>query len=183
VAAGEGVTTGKYEGLRVGYAAGPFDVAGAYAQTGSPSGFPDAKNFSIGGSWDFKMAKIMGYYGETKLGNGNDKSYSVSGIVPIGAGEVHVSYSQGRESCGSDTSRLGICVGLNGSSTTASQFALGYVYNLSKRTALYATGSWLGNNGNGRNAITAVGPQTSGAALPTPGGNSEGAEFGIRHFF
>ena len=173
VAAGEGITVGKYEGGRIGYAAGPFDIAGSYAQVGNPiPGKSDVKNWSIGGSWDFKVAKLMGYYAETTAntltGDASDKSYSISGIVPIGAGEIHASYSEGK---------------VNILDTKASQFALGYVYNLSKRTALYATGSYLKNSDNGQNAITAVGIQTSGAALPVKGGYSEGVEFGVRHFF
>ena len=173
IAAGEGVNTGKYEGGRVGYAAGPFDVAVSYGQSGLTATTSKAKSASIGGSWDFGFAKLLGYYAEVKAtpaGFPNEikqKMYSISTVVPLGAGEIHAGYSDGKLS------------GLPQSSE-ARQFALGYVYNLSKRTALYTTGSWLDNKGASQNSIAGG---TSITAIPTAGGKSQGVEFGVRHFF
>ena len=63
---------------------------------------------------------------------------------------------------------------------TVSQFGLGYVYSLSKRTAVYSTVSRL-TNGNGLPAAAIA--NSVGGGAPTAGGNSTGFEFGVRHFF
>jgi predicted porin len=64
-----------------------------------------------------------------------------------------------------------------GAKTTVDQFKATYQYNLSKRTALYSTASWLSNNDATRLTL----PGASGAV--SSGGDSSGIEFGIRHFF
>jgi len=72
----------------------------------------------------------------------------------------------------------------NGVSTKIDQFALGYVYNLSKRTAVYTTVSRLNNKNGTANSVASGTAQTAapsgvaGASL-----KSTGAEFGLRHFF
>ena len=66
---------------------------------------------------------------------------------------------------------------LTGTSTKVNQFALGYVYNLSKRSAVYATASRLSNSGPTTLAIP------GGVSAPIPGGASKAIEFGLRHFF
>lgn len=72
---------------------------------------------------------------------------------------------------GSD--ELGRNIGANDSSS----WTLGAEYNLSKRTALYATGAWLNNRGAAQFAV-----QGTPAGTPA-GGSSRGYEFGIRHSF
>ena len=52
-----------------------------------------------------------------------------------------------------------------------------YIFNLSKRTALYAAASQLNNRDAARIGL----PGQSGPV--TVNGKSRGAEFGIRHFF
>jgi predicted porin len=59
VAAGENAFGNKYFGGRLGYAAGPFDVAGAFGRTQLTNDL-DATNYNCGGSWDFKFMKLMG---------------------------------------------------------------------------------------------------------------------------
>ena len=157
--------SGQYLGGRLGWAAGPFDIAGSYAQAGVDSLNDDAKSWSVGGSWNFGIAKLMGYYGETKLQTAKASVYSISTVVPLGAGEIHAGYSSGE---------------LSTANSTSNQIAVGYVYNLSKRTALYTTASFLDND-SGRNASVAGGSSVTGA--PSLGGRSTGFEFGVRHFF
>ena len=172
VASAEGVNTGKYEGGRFGYAAGPFDIAGSYAESGLPATSNKAKSWNAGGSWDFGVAKLLGYYAEVKgtppaSNELKQKVFSLSTVVPIGAGEIHAGWTEGKLS------------GLPKESK-ATQFAIGYVYNLSKRTALYTTGSWLDNKGVSQNSVAGG---SSITAAPTQGGKSQGVEFGVRHFF
>jgi predicted porin len=182
VAAGEGNNAGRYVGGRVGFAAGPFDVAVAYSQErvlslGSGNQY---KTFNIGGSYDFGFLKLMGYYNQEKIPTNKDKIFSISGVVPLGQGEIHAGLEQSK---------------LDSNSNKVKKYALGYVYNLSKRTALYATGAIV-DNGNasavtlGSTAISGpnatgdwAGGSGSATALPTVGGKSKGFEAGIRHFF
>ena len=184
VAAGEGNNSGRYVGGRVGFAAGPFDVAVSYAQErvlslGSGNQY---KTFNVGGSYDFGFLKLMGYYSQEKVPGIKDQMFSISGVVPLGQGEIHV---------GGEQSKLDA----SGTSNKVKKFALGYVYNLSKRTALYATGAIIDNDAGSRlslgsTAISAAnatgdwgGGIGSATALPTAGGKSKGFEAGIRHFF
>ena len=178
-AAGEGQSFGRYIGGRVGFAAGPFDVAAAYAQervnTGGAAvlGVPivavqeSYKTFNIGGAYDLGVVKLMGYYNEEKVFTYKDKIFSLSAVVPLGQGEIHV---------GGEQSKISGPI-----SNKVKKYALGYVYNLSKRTALYATGAILDNDSGSRISLGSVG--TSATAAPTAGGKSKGFEVGLRHFF
>ena len=166
VAAAEGVNTGKYVGGRVGFAAGPFDIAGAYAQSGIVGSTEKAKTANIGGSYDLGVVKLMGYYDQTKQLTVKQTRVSGSVVVPLGQGEIHASFSQGKL----DTA----------AAPKAQQLALGYVYNLSKRTAMYGTVAQVSNK-NGATASIAGG--TAQTAAPTASGKSKGFEVGVRHFF
>jgi predicted porin len=83
--------------------------------------------------------------------------------APIGHWNVKASYGQVRQGGIPDGNK-------------ANQFAVGGDYNLSKRTALYAT------YGSIQNTNTAYSVSATGSAL-TRGTSSNGAEFGIRHMF
>ena len=166
VAAAEGVVPGKYIGGRIGFAAGPFDIAGAYAQSGITGSTEKAKDFNIGASYDLGVVKLMGYYDQTKVLTVKETRISGSVVVPLGQGELHASVSQGKNDVGTKPK--------------AQQLALGYVYNLSKRTAMYTTVSQVSNK-NG--ATSSIAGGTAITAAPTPGGKSKGFEVGVRHFF
>ena len=166
VAASEGVTTGKYTGGRVGFAAGPFDIAGAYAQSGITGTTEKAKDFNIGGSYDLGVVKLMGYYDQTKQLTAKLTRVSGSVVVPMGQGEIHAGYSQGKLN--------------DAANSKAQQLALGYVYNLSKRTAVYSTVAQISNKGAAQASIAGG---TAISAAPTAGGKSKGFEVGVRHFF
>ncbi len=164
VAAGEGVSAGKYTGARLGFGAGPFQVAAAYGQQDTATG-DKHKTINLGGSFDFGVAKVMGYYDRDTLASLKDNRYSVSGAVPMGQGEIHLGYERSKlENSAASTSN------------TISKFAVGYVYNLSKRTAVYGTAARLSN---GSLSAASIGS----APAPTAGGKSTGAEFGVRHIF
>ena len=173
VAASEGAATnaGRYVGGRIGFAAGPFDVAAAYAdqRLDAISGGKQ-KTGNIGGSYDFGVAKILGYYNRdtvTAAGfEAKENRYSISGIVPMGQGEIHAGYSYSKM-----TNNVGFV-----NDAKVDQFALGYVYNLSKRTALYSNVARLNNKG------TSAAISLDGRAV-NAGGKSTGAEFGVRHIF
>ena len=168
-----GANPGRYAGGRVGFAAGPFDIAGAYAaqRIDALPGAPSQKTANIGGSYDLGVVKLMGYFDRDTLSyTGVDKKEnrgSFSAVVPLGQGEIHAGY---------ELSKLTN----NGVSTKIDQFALGYVYNLSKRTALYSTVAELRNKQATSNSVAGGTAQT---AAPIAGGKSKGFEAGLRHFF
>jgi predicted porin len=88
VAAAEGVVPGKYIGGRVGFAAGPFDIAAAYAQSGIAGSTEKAKDFNIGGSYDLGVVKLMGYYDQTKQLTAKLTRISGSVVVRLLAGQA-----------------------------------------------------------------------------------------------
>ena len=168
IAAGEAVSGQKYQGGRIGYAAGPIDAAVAIGRTTvDPSSTGDDKFtwWNIGGSYDFGVAKLMGVYSDEKWDPARQKSYLLGVVVPMGQGEIHASYDHAKQS------------GVGATEPTSKQYALGYVYNLSKRTALYGTYSRLTNSDGANNTINSGG---SGSAL---NGKSQGVEAGLRHSF
>lgn len=175
VASGEGGTSadrpGRYVGARVGFAAGPFEVGFAAGQQrfAVPLGLAaagDTQNtYNIGGSWNFGVAKLMGYYDRETLNSYHENMGSISAVIPFGLSEVHVGY---------DRSRLTLP---SGASSSVDQIKATYQYNLSKRTAIYATASRMDNKDATRLTLPGA------AGLTTAGGKSQGAEFGLRHFF
>lgn len=171
VAAGEGTTGKKYYGGRVGYGAGPLDVSVSYGQyTVAPlAGEDKFKIADVGASYDFGVVKAMGYYTQSKFAAQKIASYSIGAIVPVGVGQIKAAYTHANSS---GTTAAGVNVDGN----DANQFALGYIYNLSKRTAVYGTGAYVKNKGNATFAV---------ASAPTlvAGGKSTGLELGLRHSF
>jgi predicted porin len=162
---------GRYFGFRAGFAAGPFDVAFAFGdqRRNDLATVPSQKTWNLGGSWDFGVAKILGYYDHEDLNSSpvglKEDNWSISGVIPFGQSEVHLGY---------DWDKLKPSAG---HSQTVDQFKGTYQYNLSKRTAVYGTASWLKNSDQSTLTLPgALGPTTSG-------GKSQGFEFGLRHFF
>ena len=162
-----GANPGRYIGGRVGFAAGPFDIAAAYGQQRYQSGAADQKTWNIGGSYDLGVVKLMGYFDRETVGSFRENRFSFSGVVPMGQGEIHAGYDRSKLTGG-------------GLDNKVDQFKLGYVYNLSKRTALYTTVSRVSNGSASRLGVAGG---SSITAAPTAGGKSQGAEFGVRHFF
>ena len=146
--------------LRVGYANGPFNVAVATSSTKYATG--DIKSTNLGGQWDFGVAKLMGHYARDRVSGGaTGKGGLIGGLVPVGPGEIRLAYS---------TYKTDVA-----GTPKTNKIALGYVHNLSKRTAVYATYARLKNSGGAAQALNGSG----GAA----NANSTGYDFGVRHSF
>jgi predicted porin len=86
-------------------------------------------------------------------------------VAPVGPGEIRAQFSR------YDTSN---------SNADWRKLAIGYGYNLSKRTQLYGT---VAHVSNGDGAQRSIGVQGLAAPGTTLGGNSNGYEAGIRHIF
>jgi predicted porin len=153
---------------RVGYAAGPLNVALALSRTDNVIAGVDTdiKQNNLGAQWDFGVAKLMGHMSWDSAGAVDGRGWLIGGLVPVGAGEIRVAYSQYRTDVAA------------GTDPRARKFALGYVHNLSKRTALYTTYARVRNN------ATSAAPAVAGAATaPGAGGSSSAFDLGVRHSF
>jgi len=199
---------GRYIGGRVGYANGPLDVALSYGESTVASNYyagstTNLDTWNLGASYDFGVVKLFGEYSNNKQNTslqvnafnpfGTTKPGANGGLigvtVPVGAGLIRASYS------GVKYNNLALNVlgtnsnvfGFNNNQPKADQFAIGYVYNLSKRTALYATFSYI-NDKDGASLIVTNGPVFYtgtitggiGAAVPQ---HSYGYDLGMRHAF
>ncbi|GAC1354780.1 MAG: porin [Variovorax sp.] len=188
--------TGRYIGGRFGYANGPLDAALAYGNStvGDQyyAGTTDSvKTFNLGASYDFGPVKLFGELSRAR--NSRDyevqpltgarpdvdlKGYLVGVTVPVGAGLIRAAYSAVKYSYHMSATFLTP----RAADPQASKLAIGYVHNLSKRTALYATAARVTNK-NG--AALSVGDSafynaTGGVFTPK---TSTGYDFGIRHAF
>jgi predicted porin len=152
---------GNGAGIRLGYASGPFNVALALSETKYAAGKVHQNN--IAGQWDFGMAKLMGQYEWDENGTVDGRGWLIGGLIPVGPGEIRVAFSR-------YTADLGA-----GPDPRTNKIALGYVHNLSKRTAVYATVARVSNR-NGASSFL-------NGATGTAGVNSSGFDLGIRHSF
>ncbi|HSV58808.1 MAG TPA: porin [Variovorax sp.] len=179
---------GRYVGGRVGYANGPLDVAIAYgesviARNFQGGGRAESEIINVGASWDFGFMKLMGMFSQidvtsnmASLANvdASAQSYLLGATFPVGPGLIRTSYSYTDADLGNNV----------GNDPEAQKFAIGYVHNLSKRTALYATAAYVKNKNIPTTGVASgLGIVTGGTS---PGGamdKSYGYDFGIRHSF
>ena len=128
-------SSGRGLGLSANYFAGPLMITGAF-QTKNSSGVAPAKqnSFRLGGAYDFGVARVFASYQTIKdrdglvtagLTNADHNGFQVGVSAPVGPGSVLFSYGT--------TKSDGV-----GGKGTRNVFALGYDYNLSKRTDVYA---------------------------------------------
>ena len=161
--------------------------------TTSPSGtglqaVDNVQNFTLGGSFDFKVAKVMALYSWNEIDNSaaNVKditlnNYMLGATVPFGkfAAKGSYIYSDGNSGVGD-----------------AQQLALGLDYNLSKRTNFYTAYSWIDNSGSRMNGVgdaqrlgTYTGAGTAADQLTGTNGAypagvwQQGFQVGLRHMF
>jgi predicted porin len=183
---------GRYIGGRFGYMDGPVNVAVGYGNTTVGDSFYAGstsylKVASLGASYDFGPVKLFGEIARSKretkydvapVGGGvpdvDLDGYLIGATVPVGPGLIRVAYSHVKYDYNQPQAFT--------ADPKASKFAVGYVHNLSKRTALYASIARVSNK-NGANQ-TVGGPdfQKTPAGVFTPK-NSTGYDIGIRHAF
>lgn len=125
------------------------------------AGDQEADEVLLAGSYAFGDFKLTAYHANTDLGTSDDmKVTGVGGAYSFGANLVSLAVAKARS--------------VNGvAGNDATLFTLQGSHNLSKRTALYAHYTRVSNDG----------AATLGFNAPTPGGNSSGMQFGIRHRF
>ena len=183
---------GKYVGARALYNNGPISASIAFGKnTFNNSATPasagltgtqfrgNANTVTLGGSYDFGVAKAMAQYGTYKqqanLNQGvpTDQKlthYLLGVSVPVGAGEFKASYNWGK---------LDKTAAAAENSRDQRQLALGYVYNLSKRSAVYTTYSRMTANGVGATASMGL----TSTPVAAGGVSATGYDIGVRHSF
>ena len=162
-------TWNKYLGARIGYAAGPVNVAVAYGKTDRGT-LADFKDLNAGASYNLGFMTLMARYGKTEAGAVEQTNAQFGATVPLGAGTFKASYTKASGT---------------GTSFDATLMAVGYVYDLSKRTALYTAFSRVNNDGTAAAGarFTAGGAGPAFPAVNGGGLTSTGYEFGVRHNF
>ncbi len=174
---------GRYVGGRFGYANGPLDVALAYGQSrvvSNTGGNVDVNTANLGASYDFGPVKLFAEHSRVNneleaFGFGtvdlDAKGWLIGATVPVGAGLIRMSAAR-------------VKVDLNGSDLEprATKYALGYVHNLSKRTALYATVARVSNKDRA-NFTTYPGGNAATGLSGIENRSATGYDFGIRHAF
>ena len=161
----------RYFGLGATYDNGPLSAGLGFDRVNNV-GSDDLKTIHVGAAYNFGVAKVAGYYKRTKYSDivtGNGPKFHAGGVgvsAPMGAGEVKASY---------DHYRLD-------KNTKANQLSVGYVHNLSKRTALYGTYAFLKNKNKG-SAFTLGAGNIGATAGVKSNGAQHGLQAGIRHAF
>jgi predicted porin len=129
-----GAGAGNYIGLSVGYANGPLGVELAYENIKNIPGLVagtsptvSVKDWTLGASYDFGVAKLYGgYQAATRTGGADDKGWMLGVGIPMGAFGFNLGYA---------TEKHDANTAFDGSSRA---FAGQVVYSLSKRTNVYA---------------------------------------------
>ncbi|SDP45749.1 Outer membrane protein (porin) [Rhodoferax sp. OV413] len=154
---------GKYAGIRLGYAQDSVSFAVSHGVTNLNSG--DVTTSSAGASYQFGAVKAMALVfrddKEVVAAPNRSHGWMLGTQINLGLGYIPISYSRVKDNSASGRS--------------ANQMAAGYVYNLSKRTAVYSTYSRLQN----RNGAALTGGGVTGVANAT----WTGLDLGIRHSF
>lgn len=156
---------GRYLGASAGYADGPLFVRLAWQRSNNATATGAAGNTLLGATYNFGAAKLHAAFAVSKTDaagvtsvDANDGMLGVS--VPFGASTVLASYVRRND-------RLAV-------NKDADQIGIGYTYDMSKRTSLYAAYARISNK-NG--AAYVVGNATEA------GSGDKAFNLGIRHRF
>lgn len=157
--------------IRVGYGAGPLNVALGHGRMrgGTAAAGVDYKSTNIGASYDLGMVKPMALFA-TERGNGKRMDlFGLGATMPVGAaGELRVAYTQIKNK--------------NVSDADTQKFAIGYSHKMSKRTRLYGTVARVSNDDNAKRGFAVSSSSLAGPTIAN-GDNATGYEIGIRHNF
>jgi predicted porin len=170
---------GNGAAVRLGYSAGPINVAFAtsrtnYALVAAPAAGQvtgNVRQSNLGASWNFGVATVIGMISrdtaEAITGRLSGRGALLAATVPVGPGLIKASVSQYTTDVAT------------GTDPRARKIALGYVHNLSKRTAVYTTIARVTNNATSNASVFG-----GAAAASTSNGNaSTGYDLGVRHSF
>jgi len=166
---------GRHASARVVYDNGPMSLSASYGETTASAAGAKLKQTAFGASYDFGMLKLSGLWQRDDMPFGTygtvvagaEDRFLLGVTVPMGGNYIRASYVR--------TDSRGDSAAYNDSD--ADKYAIGYVHNMSRRTALYGTLAHIRNKGGANFALA------GGASGLAAGGKSTGMELGIRHSF
>jgi predicted porin len=165
VAAGEGVDAAKVYNLALNGKFGAFAIGAGYELAPEL----DNQQFAIRGLAEFGPVTVGAYYqlseletGPGGLDVGKRNAFRLSAMYTMGASEIHANYGWADDWDDLDDSK-------------AQQFTIGYNYNLSKRTKVYAFYTKVDNGG----ALSYFGATSAGGEVLDP----SSLAIGVRHNF
>ena len=150
------------------YKGGPIFVGATYQRNNLTTGTGDETNWRLGAGFDIANLKLVALYSKSndqRGVNGADRDvWGVGAGYKIGNGEVKAQYYKASDEDGT------------AADTSAKMFAVGYDYNLSKRTQVYvayaktkndsgAMFSAMGGGGHGDNLTIAAGQDPDAFSL------------------
>jgi predicted porin len=151
---------GNYQGLRLGWRNERWNVAAATGKTRYATG--DYTQSNVGANVKLGDVRLMALWGENKIGSTRTRAQMIGTQWQISApGELRLAYTR---------------LQARGVASDANHIAVGYMHELSKRTALYANWARIDNEGTGTRFNVGLAPTT-------PGGNSSGFDLGLLHRF
>lgn len=159
-----------YRAARLGWRSGPADVAVYGGSTHIDATGENITQQGVFAAYNFGGPRATGSYTQTKYLSSKSSQLIVGVSVPVQQWVFRVSYNRFDHS---GSNAAGASIGAN----DADQFAVGAVYNLSKRTAVYSNVARLKNKGTANFAIP------GGPGGVAAGSSSRGYEFGVRHAF
>lgn len=171
-AAAEGSTAADNKSLggRIGWAGGPVSLSAAQTVTSNgATASGKFKDTAIGGTFSMDMVRVHLAWRQFKQATAQQTNLMLSGVLTLGPQELKASLLKINMAGRVGTTAI--------DANDGQQLGLGYVYNLSKRSALYATYSRISNDG----AATFQVP--GGPAGLVGGKGSSGYELGMRHNF
>ena len=161
----------RYFGMGATYDNGPLSLGLGYDRLNSNTmdgllAASDLKTVHLGGAYNFGVAKLLAFYKQSKVSNAPKfKTFGLGVSAPVGAaGEVRASYNNYK---------------ISDDNGKADQLSLGYVHNLSKRTALYGTYAYIKNKDGLDFELNGA---MAGAGLKD-GEKQHGLQLGVRHAF
>ena len=164
----------QYLGAGVTYDNGPLSLGLGLERLNEDTATKSGKIsvWSLGGSYDLGVAKILAGYRDSKAerltGDDKTKGYMLAVTAPVGPGLVRAAYNRYEYTPA------------GGAKLKADQFAVGYVYGLSKRTSVYGTYAYLNNKDyNGTNAVIS----SLGVGTLKDSGKQQGFQVGVSHSF
>ncbi len=160
----------RHQAARLGYANADLDISASMASTRIQATGANFKVKNLLGSYKLGPVRVMGGITNTAYLSSESDVMTIGGIWTMGPHDVKAAYARINQK---GSNAAGVSINANDANT----IGLGYVYNMSKRSVLYATASRISNKGRATFAVP------GGVAGAVPGGSSSGYEVGMRHSF
>lgn len=179
VSAGEGGATAagftKGDGFRLGWTGQGVNVAAAQFTSRNATANRKFQDQVVGASYDFGLARVSVSQRRWKYGTDRTVNTLVGAIIPAGPGQIRLTYLQADQTGATPAQ----------SAVDAKLFGAGYVYDLSRRTALYVHVARIDNDSTSTFTIPGgAAVSAAPAAANYFGGRASTAfEVGIRHNF